>query len=254
MVKKPCQSNIYEEPLTSKMGCLVFNIKAVMIKIEMNDLERCAAFCRQKDWNRLMISKYGSKRRGEKRRRIERNKLKNEKIEDEDPIKTMAPNSNDKIENTSDEAANNEHNSKMHAENGNRVDRAQKERTHLKVVQINKGHAKYNSKKNLLHAEIKSETPDIMILSEANVYPNDDTGHNELSNYNPKDKFVNSNDFARLTVMIKKGIQYERKTSFENDRCAILIKMLIVLIRTSKCKDLRKLQQLLKKYLMTTIQ
>merc|ERR1712112_427183 len=110
MVKKPCQSNIYEEPLTPKMGYLVFNIKAVVIKIEMNDLERCAAFCRQKDWNRLMISKYGSKRRGEKRRRFERNKLKN-----------------DKTENTSDEAAKNEHNSKMHAENGNRVHRAQKE-------------------------------------------------------------------------------------------------------------------------------
>ena len=116
----------------------------------------------------------------------------------------MVPNSNDKTENTSDEAAKNEHNSKMHAENGNRVDIAQKERTHLKVVQINKGHAKYNSKKNLLHAEIKSKTPDILILSEANVYPNDDTRHNELSNYNHEDKFVNNNDFARLTVMINK--------------------------------------------------
>ena len=45
MVKKPIQSNIYEEPLTPKIGCLGFNIKAVMIKIEMIDLERCAAFC-----------------------------------------------------------------------------------------------------------------------------------------------------------------------------------------------------------------
>ena len=45
MVKKPIQSNIYEEPLTPKIGCLGFNIKAVMIEIEMNDLERCAAFC-----------------------------------------------------------------------------------------------------------------------------------------------------------------------------------------------------------------
>ena len=43
----------------------------------------------------------------------------------------MAPNSNDKTENTSDKAEKNEHNSKMHVENGNRV--------HC---------IKYNSKKN----------------------------------------------------------------------------------------------------------
>ena len=66
-----------------------------------------------------------------------------------------------------------------------------------------------------------------MILSKANVYPNDDTRHNELSNYNHEDKFVNNNDFARLTVMIKKGIQYERKTSYENERCVIVIRLKI---------------------------
>ena len=83
-----------------------------------------------------MISKYGSKTGVEKRRRIRRNKLKNEKIEDEDPTKTMASNSNDndKTENTSDENERVEHNSRMHAENGNRVDKAPKERTNLKVV------------------------------------------------------------------------------------------------------------------------
>ena len=54
----------------------------------------------------------------------------------------MALNSTEKTENTSDEAEKNEHNSKMHVENGNRVDRASKERTHLKVVQMNEVHAK----------------------------------------------------------------------------------------------------------------
>ena len=133
----------------------------------------------------------------------------------------------DSTENNNDEIEKTKLNKTMHTRNGNRINKPAKERTHLKLVQINKGHAKYNSKKNLLHAEIKSKTPDIMILSEANVYPNDDTRHNELSNYNHEDKFVNNNDFARLTVMIKKGIQYERKTSFENDRCAIVIKVKI---------------------------
>ena len=53
-----------------------------------------------------MISQYGSKGGGGKGIRFERNKHKNE------DSKTMAPNSNDKTENTSDEAEKNEHNSK----------------------------------------------------------------------------------------------------------------------------------------------
>ena len=69
-----------------------------------------------------MISKYGSKKGVWKIKRFESNKHKNGKIKDEDSTKTMAPNSNDKTENTSDEAEKNEHNSKMHVENGNRVD------------------------------------------------------------------------------------------------------------------------------------
>ena len=69
-----------------------------------------------------MMSKYGSKRGWGKRIRFERNKNKNGKIKDEDWTKTMAPNSNDKTENTSDEAEKNEHNSKMHVENGKKVD------------------------------------------------------------------------------------------------------------------------------------
>ena len=59
-----------------------------------------------------MMSEYWSKRGGGKRIRFERNKNKNGKIKDEDWTKTMAPNSNDKTENTSDEAEKNEHNSK----------------------------------------------------------------------------------------------------------------------------------------------
>ena len=54
----------------------------------------------------------------------------------------MAPNSNDKTENTSDEAENNEHNSKMHVENGNRVD-----------------WAKYSSKKNYFDKVLGSTLP-----------------------------------------------------------------------------------------------
>ena len=69
-----------------------------------------------------MISQYGSKGGGGKGIRFERNKHNTGKIKDEDSTKTMAPNSNDKTENTSDEAEKNEHNSKMHVENGNRVD------------------------------------------------------------------------------------------------------------------------------------
>ena len=37
MMKKPIQSDIYDKPLISKIAYLVFNIKAVMIKIEMKD-------------------------------------------------------------------------------------------------------------------------------------------------------------------------------------------------------------------------
>ena len=88
----------------------------------------------------------------------------------------------DSTENNNDEIEKTKLNKTMHTRNGNRINKPAKERTHLKLVQINKGHAKYNSKKNLLHAEIKSKTPDIMILSEGNVYPNEDTRHNELPN------------------------------------------------------------------------
>ena len=37
MMKQPIQSDIYGKPLISKIAYLVFNIKAVMIKIEMKD-------------------------------------------------------------------------------------------------------------------------------------------------------------------------------------------------------------------------
>ena len=81
----------------------------------------------------------------------------------------------DATDNNNDEVEKNKLNKSMYTRNGNRTIKPPKERTHLKLVQINKGHAKYNSKKNLLHAKIKFKTPHIMTLSEANVYPNDDT-------------------------------------------------------------------------------
>ena len=93
MMKKPIQSDIYDKLLISKMTYLVFNIKAIKMKIEMKYFR----FCWQKDWNKLMISKYGSKKGVWKIIRFESNKHKNWKIKDEDSTLTVAPNSNEKL-------------------------------------------------------------------------------------------------------------------------------------------------------------
>ena len=112
-----------------------------------------------------------------------------------------------------------ENNKIMHSANGNR---AAKIRSHLKIQQINKGHSNFSTKLNNILSLIEKEKPDILTISEANIEVDHPSLMNNLSGYNAELKILGNAKQARLLVLVKSGITYERVEKFENDINAMI--------------------------------
>ena len=110
----------------------------------------------------------------------------------------------------------------MHYKNGNR-DNKIKNKTHLKLLIVNKGNSNYSTNKNIMINLVETEQPDIMVVSEANLERNNKNLDIDFKNYDVESKFLGGNDLARIMVVVKKGITYERITKYENQENAKII-------------------------------
>ena len=100
----------------------------------------------------------------------------------------------------------------------------------LKITAINKGNSKLKNVGQELLNNISKSKSDIVILSEANHDLADPVSTNcttsTLKDYNIEFKTTKGSTIARIMIIIKKDIVYERLEDFENDfNCAIVIKL-----------------------------
>ena len=112
----------------------------------------------------------------------------------------------------------------MHSSNGNR--KVHKNKSHLKIFQLNKGSSSINTYKSLILDSLDTHIPDIAITGDANLGINDNITKSNYKKYNIEAKFMLNCNEARLIVLIKKGIDYESLPRFEhNDLSAIWLKV-----------------------------
>ena len=108
------------------------------------------------------------------------------------------------------------HNKRMHALNGNRFAKP-KIKSHFKIAHINKGNSNFPTKLNNILNLIEDDRPDILMISEANMESNEPSVKNHLKGYNIEKKLLGNQNVARMIVMVKSDITYERLYGFEND-------------------------------------
>ena len=106
--------------------------------------------------------------------------------------------------------------------------RRKKTKTHLKVLQINKGNSSYKTKANLIHQILVENQSDVAVIGEANLNRDDKAIRDDNPAYNVEEKVMETCEESRLVVLIKKEIEYERMTSLEfNDISMIWLKIKI---------------------------
>ena len=110
----------------------------------------------------------------------------------------------------------------MHAINGNKFSKV-KIKSHLKIAQINKGNSAFKSKLNNVLELIERERPDILMVSEANMEEDAPCIKNHLKGYNVKLKLLGTLKIARMIVLIKSDITYERLYRYENDTNSMML-------------------------------
>ena len=70
---------------------------------------------------------------------------------------------------------------------------------------------------DLLKLTIQQKNPGILILPEANISRNEPNLHTHFEGYAIESKFFPGQDRARISVLIKENIEYERISQIEDD-------------------------------------
>ena len=109
-----------------------------------------------------------------------------------------------------------------HSKYGNKVNLEVKNRSHLKLGQLNKGHSNFSTSETQVSNIVKSQKLDLCTISEANLKQNDLTTHNTFEGYNIESQFMKGATESRLVVVIKKGIHYERLYHLERDYISMM--------------------------------
>ena len=95
------------------------------------------------------------------------------------------------------------------------------------ILQINTSNANWSTKKDELLSTIIEHNADVTIVSEANPELNDQIKMTErtamFKNYNLEDKPLNNSDKSRVSIIVKKGIEYKRMTDCETDDNSTII-------------------------------
>ena len=93
----------------------------------------------------------------------------------------------------------------------------------LKLLHLNKGNSYFKNKINDIQITIDKFLPDIISISEANLFKNDNLSVNQFSGYNfIYDNFWDTIGWSRQILMIKKDIDYIRRSDLENINQAII--------------------------------
>ena len=112
-------------------------------------------------------------------------------------------------------------NKQMHTMNGNRH-KNPNVKSHLKIAQINKGNSNFTTKLTNILSLIDKEKPDILMVSEANMEEDHPCVRNHLKGYNVEIKLLGEMKVARMIVLIKADITYERIREYENNTNAMI--------------------------------
>ena len=99
----------------------------------------------------------------------------------------------------------------------------------LKIMQLNTSNADWNTKNLELITLIEKYDPDICIVPESNAETNNvdkmTIRKYVFSNYKIEDKVINSQNKARVSVIIRKDVPYTRCTQLEHpENSTIVIK------------------------------
>ena len=133
-----------------------------------------------------------------------------------------------------------------HAKNGNR--HVSKTKSHLKYMAINKGNSNFRTNKNLMINLVNSRSPDILVISEANLEYDNNTLDIDFRGYKVESKFLGEEKLARIMVLIKSDITYERLKEYETgDNAMIVLKVKIATRRYMKAICLYRQWQVLHK-------
>ena len=133
-----------------------------------------------------------------------------------------------------------------HAKNGNRV--VMKSKSHLKYMAINKGNSNFKTNKNLMINLVNTRSPDILVISEANLEVDNNTLDIDFKGYKVESKFLGEEKLARIMVLIKSDITYERLKRYEtDDNAMIVLKIKVAARRYMKAICLYRQWQILHK-------
>ena len=102
-----------------------------------------------------------------------------------------------------------------HALNGNKSQKGPL--ANLKMLTFNKGSSWYPKHRDLILKTINDTSPSICCITESNFRPGEKNLHTDLNNYEVENKSLPGLGYARVTMLIKKGITYQRLKSLEND-------------------------------------
>ena len=82
---------------------------------------------------------------------------------------------------------------------------------HLKCLQINKGNSSFPKYIEIISTTIKDNSPSIASICESNVEKDQpELNHTNFPDFNFESKFMGTLETARLTVLIKNNVDYER--------------------------------------------
>ena len=104
--------------------------------------------------------------------------------------------------------------------------------TGMNILQINTGNGNFMFHATELEDDIHETAADIVIISESNADTHDiveeQLRNKKFPNFVFEDKCMPGNPIARMSIMIKRGIQYERCNNMENDiNSAAIVKVKI---------------------------
>ena len=129
------------------------------------------------------------------------------------------------VENSVDKTSNKTRNKIMHTLNGNIKS---KQRSHIKIIQVNTGIGKFETSRTLLRKTILDNDPGVTIVSESNMMKNEPDLKTDFEKYKFESKYMGNMDKARMTVIIRSDINFTRLHDLEEDDVsAIFIKVKI---------------------------
>ena len=108
----------------------------------------------------------------------------------------------------------------------------------LNILQINTSNANWDTRQYELLTTLTNNDADISIISEANAQLNKPdkliNRNSVFKEYNIEDKIINNQQKARLSIIIKKGIHYDRCEHLESSNNSTIV----LKFKETKGKDL----------------